>query len=235
MHARDGAYSPSDEHLHSLRNHSFSDYKDTIEFLYQKGIFSIFMGHPGMAKAPEFPGLIDYAHHPSRAGWLDLYLAANCLIFVGGSSGAYIMASIFDRPVVCVNMCLPFNFSPTGSSNQIGIPKLFRRRSTGQLVQFDEIFSNGAGDERMAQEFLEGGAYADYELINNTPTEIKEAVEECIQRIDGYWEETAEDQAHQQCMHKLLRPGNYSYGTASRCGSLFLRKYRSLLQSISGI
>jgi len=81
----------------------------------------------------------------------------------------------------------------------------------------------------MAQEFLEGGAYAYYELINNTPTEIKEAVEECIQRIDGYWEETAEDQAHQKSMHKLLRPGNYSYGTASRCGDLFLKSIAAFL------
>ncbi|MCX5953125.1 MAG: TIGR04372 family glycosyltransferase [Cyanobacteria bacterium] len=229
MHARDGVYSPKDESYHSLRNHGFSDYRDTIEFLYLKGIYSIFMGHPGMANAPSQPGLIDYAHHPCRAGWMDLYLAANCLIFVGGSSGAYIMASIFDRPVVCVNMCLPFNFSPTGSSNQIGIPKLFRRRSTGELVRFDEILSNGAADARNSPDFLEGGDYADYELINNTPTEIKEVVEECMLRQDGHWEETAEDHALQQSMHKQLRPGNYSYGTASRCGALFLRKYRSLL------
>ncbi len=135
------------------------------------------------------------------------------------------MASIFGRPVASVNMCLPFAFSSTGRSSDIGIPKLFQRKDTKELVKFSDLFACGISEYRFAEEIDN----SPYELVSNSALEILEVAQEMVSRVRGNWVESEEDIVLQNKIHSFLSPGSYSYGTASRCGSLFLRRYKHIL------
>jgi putative glycosyltransferase (TIGR04372 family) len=134
------------------------------------------------------------------------------------------MATIFGKPVVGVGMALPFNFSPSGLCSDIGIPKLLRHKITKELLDFDTIYGSGLSEFRNAEEIEK----SDFELVEHSPQEVREVVEEMYLRLRNHWVETPEDQVLQEKINALLRPGSYSYGTASRCGALFLRRYSTL-------
>lgn len=135
------------------------------------------------------------------------------------------MANVFCRPVVCVGMSLPFNFSPSGYSSDIGIPKLFREKSSGQLLSIRDIFGLGLSEIRFAEDVDGKG----YELVDNTSEEILDVVKEMVGRLNGSWVESAEDNQLQSILRSYFGPGSYSYGANARCGTAFLKKYRSLL------
>jgi putative glycosyltransferase (TIGR04372 family) len=228
IHAREGNYSPSDEHYHSHRNVDVESYKTAVFNLVAKGVAVIRMGDPTMKPLGNWGSMVfDYASSDDRAPWLDLAISADCLFFLAGSSGAFYMATIFGRPVACVGMALPFNFSPSGRYQDIGIPKLFRHKVTKEILSFNEIFELGLSELRLAEEIDR----SDYELVENSPNEITELAEEMYLRQTNAWIDTPEDLVLQQKMRTLLRPGSYSYGTSSRCGAMFLRRYKSLFQT----
>jgi putative glycosyltransferase (TIGR04372 family) len=226
IHARDANYSPDDERWHHHRNVEIESFANAIEFLNKEGVSVIRMGDPTMPKAYDL-GLrvFDYSHCPDRAPWLDLAISAECLFFLGTSSGAVLMASIFGRPVACVGMALPFNWSPTGFSQDIGIPKLFRSKETGELLGFPKLFKTGISELRFAEDINRYG----FELVENTPEEITEVAQEMYERLSGTWVDKPEDLVLQERLHAFLHSGSYSYGSLSKCGAHFLRRYRYLL------
>jgi len=169
--------------------------------------------------------LYDYAHMKYRHPKLDLVLSGCCQFFVGTSSGASYMASVFGRPVVGLGCSLPFIFCSTGFERDLGIPKLFRRKDTGQLSSFKEIFSNGLSESRTSLEIEHRG----YELVENSEEEMQEAVAEMFERLNGTWRSSKFDQELQYKAQSYIRPGSYSYGSHSKCGSLFLNRYSHLV------
>lgn len=226
VHSREGGYSPNDEHVHSYRNSEFSDYSLAINHVVSHGGRCIRMGDPSMAPIPAMRGVIDYAKHPLRAGWLDLYLAATCKFFLGNSSGAFAMASVFGRPVACSNMAPLGAVYPYGVKD-IGIPKLFREVSTGRVLTFREIMESPISGFRFASQFQEAGI----EVVNNTPDDIRELAIEQLERIDNSeFKYSEKDEVLQQRFRELFRPGHYAYGSASRVGRAFLQKHEDLLR-----
>ena len=66
-------------------------------------------------------------------------------------------------------------------------------------------------------------------LIDNSPEEIRELATELLDAAFGRLAYTAEEDALQERFRRLLQPGHYSYGAASRIGRHFLHARRSLL------
>lgn len=225
VHSRDGGYSPSDEHLHSFRNSRFEDYLMAIEYIISLGGICIMMGDPTMRPAPKMQGLIDYAHHPMRSEWLDLYIAANCRFFLGNTSGAFYMSSVFGVPAACANMAPLSTVFPCGQKD-IGIPKLYREASSGRLLSFKEILDSPAANFRFSSQFEAAGI----ELVNNTPEEIRDLVIEQFERSSfPSFMYDKDDEELQNRFRALFRPGHYMYGSASRVGRAFLKRYQYLL------
>lgn len=226
IHARESAYSPTDEYVHYKRNINISSYNLAVEHLISCGYAVIRMGDTKMTPlGQELSEVFDYARSSEQSPWLDLAISAECSFFLGSASGAYTMANVFCRPVVCVGMSLPFNFSPSGYSSDIGIPKLFREKSSGQLLSIKDIFGLGLSETRYAEDIDRKG----YELVENTSEEILDVVKEMVDRLNGNWVESAEDNQLQSILRSYFGPGSYSYGAKARCGTSFLRKYRFLL------
>lgn len=176
-----------------------------------------------MTRLPDFQGVIDYAHHPLRSPRLDVVMCGMTRFFLGNSSGLAIVSSIFGVPSAIANM-IPlsaFGLLPA----DITIHKLHKRKGAGDLMSFAEILGSDVGNFRYARLFGDAGI----EVIENSPEEILDLVNEMLDRLEGRFEETSEYWASQHRFMKLLHPGHYSYGTESRIGAGYLRKYHSLL------
>jgi putative glycosyltransferase (TIGR04372 family) len=227
IHSREGGYthSPNDEDLGGYRNSRIETYFDAVDYVISQGGYCIRMGDPTMVPIKERPGLIDYVHHPERSDWLDLYLCANCRLFLGNTSGAFFMSSVFGVPVACANMVPLSGIYPYGP-NDIAIPKLYREASTGRLLTFKEILDQPIGNFFTSHEFRRHGL----ELVDNTPDEIRDLLVEQLRRVtEPSFSYTEEEEQFQRRFSSLFRPGHYSYGSASRVGTAFLRKYSDLL------
>jgi putative glycosyltransferase (TIGR04372 family) len=226
IHAREAGYSPGDEFKHSLRNIPIDIFEPALDFFSNKNIAVIRMGDASMMPLTSCGSyILDYCHLNERAPWLDLAIGAECMFFLTGASGVFTLASIFGRPVAGVCLALPFSFSPTGSNSDIGIPKLFRSKETGNLISFPKLYSSKISELRLAQEIDN----CNHELITNSPDEVREVAEEMYNRIIGTWIDDPDDGVLQQRLRSLIPPDSYTYGTSSRCGALFLRRYRHLL------
>lgn len=226
IHAREAGYSPADESYHAHRNIDITTYKAAIDHLLARGYAVVRMGDPSMASlSHEISGVFDYARSFVRKPWLDLAICSECAFFLGSSSGASFMATVFGRPVVSVGMALPFNFSPSGLPFDMGIPKLMRRKSSGELLSISEIFDCDLSELRCAKDVDAMG----YEFVENSPEEILDAAREMADRANGEWQQTPDDIFLQSVMRSYLMSGSYSSGSASACGSLFLRRHRDLV------
>jgi len=225
FHARTGAYSPSDESAHYLRNSNISDYDLAIDYLVSQGFYVIRMGNKSMPPITPRAKVIDYGISETKKDWLDLYIGSKCHFFVCGPSGAGTLASVFGNPIVLVNGSLPFNFSFTGTFNQVGIPKMMLNNSTGQLIDFESIFKTDLGAERMSDRFL----LNNIRLVENSKEEILEVVIEMEQRLSGSFVISENDYTRQVLIHNLIPQSHYIHGTASKFGRDFLRRYSYLL------
>ncbi len=96
------------------------------------------MGDPTMTPLPEMERVVDYAHSPAKADWLDVFLCGRCRFFVGLASGLSQVAVSFGVPCVYVNWIS--NVLPAYSAKDVFIPKMFRSESDDRFLSFDEMF-----------------------------------------------------------------------------------------------
>jgi putative glycosyltransferase (TIGR04372 family) len=227
VHSRESGYSVYDDHIHDYRNSKIEDYELAIRYIVSQGGWCIRVGDPSMRPAPKMDGLIDYAHHPLRSDWLDLYLGAKARFFLGNSSGAFAMSAVFGVPVACTNL-VPLAAALPFGKQDIGIPKLYKWKSNGQLIPFAEIMASSMSSFRTGQEFSSAGI----ELVDNLPEEILDLAEEqyeCTSATPQAYRADAAATIRQEKIKSLFRLGHYSYGSSSRIGHAFLERYKELL------
>jgi putative glycosyltransferase (TIGR04372 family) len=176
-----------------------------------------------MSRLPELRGVIDYAHHPIRSARLDVILCARARFFLGTTSGLFYVSTVFGVPCALANMVPTSVMAPLASD--ISIPKLLYDERTSRLLRFDEILGSPVGNFLYTKLYTDAGI----RIIENTPEDIRELASEMLDRLEGKHVENPEDEELQERFRRLLKPGTYSYGAASRVGTAFLRKYRHLL------
>ena len=86
------------------RNASIHNYFEAIKVVTNAGGWVVRLGDPSMTPLPSMERVIDYAHSRHRSESLDLYLISQCHFFVGLSSGPPLVATLFRKPLVIVNM-----------------------------------------------------------------------------------------------------------------------------------
>ncbi|MBS1217280.1 MAG: hypothetical protein H6R21_413 [Proteobacteria bacterium] len=223
VHVREAGFSPGDEAAHAHRNGDPRALLSAVAEIVGRGGWCVRMGDPSMSRMSDIPGLVDYAHHPLRSPRLDIVLCARARFFLGNSSGLALVSSVFGVPSVLVNMIPLSALAPLPMD--LSIQKLLRADHDGRLLRFDEILGSPAGDFRYAKLYSDAGLTP----VENDAEDILAVVREMLDRIDGRFEGTPEDQLLQQRFRQLLRPGHYAYGAASRIGAAYLRRYRDLL------
>ncbi len=225
VHAREGGYSPKDEFMHAHRNSDIATCVEAMEAIVARGGWAIRVGDPTMTPLEERPGIVDYANSPHRSPEMDMFLCAETRLFLGNTSGLCMVATAFGRPTLLVNMT-PHGAGLGMAPGDVAVPKLLRGPD-GQLLPFPEIFAGDASHLRFAELFRERGL----EVVDNTPEEIREAVEEVLDRQEGRFEETEADRARQRAYRALFRPVHYCSLSAASISTTFLRRHAALLET----
>lgn len=101
----------TDWSYHNYRDCSIDNYMFASEWLTSQGIYVIRLGQVAPDKmSSENPMIIDFTNE-KRSDFGDVYLAANCLFFLGNTAGIFLVSSIFGVNAACANF-VPFNVTP---------------------------------------------------------------------------------------------------------------------------
>ncbi len=223
VHAREAGFFPADQATHAHRNASPEMLLPAVREIVKRGGWCVRMGDPTMRVLAPEPGMIDYAHHPLRSARLDVVLCARARFFVGNSSGIALVGSVFGRPSMLANMVPVSALSVL--PQDLSIPKLYWSKREARLLRFNEIFGTPAASYRFAGQYERAGI----ELRENTADEIREAVIELLDQLEGHASQGDDGRSLQARFSALLRPGDYGYGAASCVAASFLRRHRELL------
>jgi putative glycosyltransferase (TIGR04372 family) len=174
------------------RNNNIDNYQEVAEQLAKDGYLVFRMGakveRPFVADSPL---VIDYASNGMRSEFLDIYLGANCELFISSVLGIDSIPEIFRRPRLLTNYIPIGNFGKYGPRDLI-IPKQYWLKSESRFLRFSEIVTstNGLGSCTSSYEYDHAGL----ELVENTPQEILDATYELLNRRRGTWTQLPKSQ-----------------------------------------
>ena len=224
IHAREAGFSVENEAAQAFRNSDILRLIPAIREVRRRGGWVVRMGDSTMRPFPRMDGVVDYALHPARSDWMDVFLCAEARFFVGSSSGLFFVATAFGTPCALANM-IPSShlaFAPA----DLSILKLIWSERLGRYLTFPEIFSTPVANYEFAKLFTEDGLRVE----ENTEEDLLNVVKEMLDRVEGSCSETPEERAFQKQFVSLLRPWHYGHGAAGRIGAGFLRRHRDLLK-----
>ena len=137
----------------------------------------------------DMPGVFDYASNGMRTDFLDIFLSANCEIFISTVLGIDSIPEIFRVPRVLTNYIPIANFGKYGPQDLI-IPKQYWIENESRFMSFSEIVASkdALGSCTSSYEYQRAGL----KLIENTPQEITLATQELLARKNGTWQTTDE-------------------------------------------
>ena len=223
LHVRESGFHKAGDSRHQAhRDADVLDYLPAIRQITERGGWVVRMGDPTMTPLPPMERVIDYAHSPAKADWLDVFLCGRSRFFVGLASGLSQVAVGFGAPCVYVNWVS--NVLPPYSAKDVFIPKLFRREADGRFLSFDEMFDP-------VYQYLNSNNYLilrrGLASAPNEPAEVRDAVLEMLDQLDGTCTYSEEDRRLQGRLDEVMvKFGHKGY---CRMAKAFLQKYRRLL------
>ena len=223
VHSREPGYALKDDHVFLHRNSSIDSYRLAMKEIVANGGWCVRMGEPSSPPLEPMQGVIDYRHSPLRSDWMDVLLCASCRFFLGNTSGLFLVSSVFGVPVALAHMA-PMAAAYSVGPNDLSIPKLVAD-AEGEVLPFAEVFRSGIARYFKAASFDQSGL----RVVDNSAEEIRELTIEMMERLEGRVTYTEEDERLQDAFRRLLRPKDYSYGSAARIGRDFLRRHANLL------
>ena len=221
VHCREAGY--VHDPIHDYRNASIDNYLMAIQAITARGGWCIRLGDPSMRPLPHLERVIDYPFSEYRSDWMDVFLCASARYVLGNTSGLQVVASVFGVPSACANLA-PMSALSYGPDD-LDICKLLYSRTDGRYLRFPEIFGSPIANFRFTQQYADAGL----EVHESTPGDVRDLALEMLERCEGVFTCTAEDERLQARFKALMQPGHYSYGSVTRIGRDFLRKYRHLL------
>lgn len=174
LHVRSAAFH-GDGASEDFRNSPIADYEPMIRETIRAGGWVIRLGDPSMPPLTvEHPRAIDYARRPEKSPEMDVALCASCRLFVGVSSGMYLVAHAFGTPICLVNF--PLMAGVPWHPEMLFIPPRYIWRDTGRDVTLEEFLSGDLiyADHGPLQE------KAGIALERNRPDEIASVVAEAL-------------------------------------------------------
>jgi len=158
-----------DYSYHDFRNSSIQNYREAAVALMDRGYYVIRMGQyvegPMKLQAEKF---IDYAVHPMRSDFLDVYLGAKCEFTITNGCGFDGIPMVFRRPLCFVNEA-PFEYLSTWLPGSLAIWKHHVRG--GKRMTPAEIVASGAGLFHTSKQYADAGIT----LEENSAAEIIDA------------------------------------------------------------
>jgi putative glycosyltransferase (TIGR04372 family) len=226
VHCRERGYVPT-EPIHNFRDVSVENYFPAMNAIVERGGWCVRMGDPSMKPLPPMKNVIDYALHPLRSDWMDVFLCATCKFVLASSSGLCNVANVFGVPSAVANHA-PLSVVYGLGAFDLGIPKFFWSNPEDRCLTFPELLNSPAGNFRYQYLYDE----ADIRVEENNPDDIRALALEMNDIVEGKAVYTEEDERLQSQFRSLFRDGHYTYGAGGRIGRDFLRKYQAMLSPV---
>lgn len=220
LHVRESKFHvDKNDPLQTWRDSSIERYDEAIDFIVRRGGWVVRMGDPSMKPMRPRERVIDYAVSPFKSDWMDVFLCARCRFFIATNSGLGILPATFDVPAIAVDYMPLANelFIKRGCF----LPKLCWFQTENRYLSFDECMRTPVGYTHS------GNSFAGIELQLNTPGEIREIVQEMIDRLDGTLQHDDDAVSLQKRFDEIrLRHGVVS---SAAIGREFLKRHADLL------
>ncbi len=228
MHIRESGYHHT--LLNPIHDSDPRSYLKAAEAIIGRGGWVIRIGDPSMTPLPEMEGLIDYAHSPERADWLDVFIMGSSRFLLGCSSGPHAVPALFGGPVAAANW-VPMCQGPWGPRD-LRIPKLHLAGTPPWPVTFERVLLSEMRDWSSHLSFRRAGVT----WRDSTPEEVRDLAVEMMDRLDGVAEYDQRDHELQRRFSELVqrRISPSTFGTLSRVGRDFLRQHADLLLPETG-
>ena len=205
-----------------IRNPDIMTYGKALEQFVEMGVQPIHFGKDATPVPIELRHLIvDYSSN-FRLDRGDLLLASRCLMMVTGGSGAWVLPSMFNRPVLHTN-CY-YNFVSGVSRRDRFMPQLLWSEAESRYLTFREMVGFG-GTYSYSQNCERDGVYP----IKNSSEELADAIGEMFSRIYGTFVEDKSDQQMQDEFDKIKALTKHDSFQDAQIATVFLRKYSHLL------
>ena len=205
-----------------VRNASIQNYIEGIKAITDAGGWVVRLGEPGLPKLPVMERVIDYAHSPYKSELMDIYLISECRFFVGHSSGPNIVANLLRKPLLLVNMT-EWVASTLLKKGDLGIIKHVFSYSRNRYLGIKEVL-----EEPSLVQF-DGIPADDYEIVENSSEEIREAIEEFLKRQDPYVNSISQNiynEVRKKELRRCLEKGEPTFVKGVPEKNLYLERYR---------
>lgn len=185
------------DYHNNARNSDIDSLIKTAKYLIGKGFVVIRVG--SIVNKPinfSHEKMIDYPYSRHRNAFLDIFLIAYCKFIVsGGLSGICSAATIFDTPILTVNLAecgyLPF------TKNCLYTPKKYKHSKTGDYLRFKDAVKLGR--------FWLNPTASGLDIEEASSQEILEATQEMLARVEGKFKYSSESERLIQAYHKIWR------------------------------
>ena len=221
LHVRDNSFKPFDGETY--RSSKIKNFGLSIDYLLKKNYQIIRIGNQGMSRNPFGNKIFDISKFKfdENLQLLHLYLVSKCSFFVGTCSGPYKFATIFQKPILTVDMA-PMSLMFPVARKAIALPKLYRNIRTKKIIKFNDVFDYNFSNLRLDKEFKAHNL----ELIDNSPKEILDGVKE-IERLSK--NKNFSTSVLQRRFKKLFNKECYAFYAEPNIANSFISKYKKLL------
>lgn len=230
FHARDSAYLDAvflrhDWYYHNYRDSDIDNFLPAVEELAGKGYYMIRIGsRQKKAIKSNNTRIIDYSFK-FRSEFLDIFLGAKCVFYLGDPCGINSIPTVFRRPIVTTNL-IPLEYVPTWRPNYLFIPKKLWLRKEHRFMSFREVLESGTGRFLYTQQYDQ----IEIDIVDNTSEEIKALAIEMDERLKGTWQTTEEDEELQRRFWSFFKKSKLHGTIKARIGADFLKQNQDLLK-----
>lgn len=201
---RDNAYLNKDKlnvghdwSYHNYRDSDIATYTKASEWLADQGVWVIRMGKIMQNRMPtKHPKIIDYAFHPERSDFLDIWLFANCSLCISTGTGPDCISDVYRIPLLMVNYTPIKNLFSW--SNAIHLPKHLVWSSSGKLLSMKE---NLYFAFHQTKEYQQQGI----EIQDLSEHEILSAVQEAWLSLTGAWTPSPRNTERQNQIWEIVK------------------------------
>lgn len=181
LHIRDDNYI-NEESKTGLKLVNPDHYIDAINFAIKRNYKVVRIGkNPKQRINVTNVFFIDYPFSKFQNDFMDLYLTFKCELILGNNSGGTLAPLYLFRTPTVITDFAPIGIMHSYSNKIFTIFKKCKFKDSSKILNISEIFSNNLAFTEDKKDYLEKFV----ELLDNTPEEIKDLLEEAIDEIEG--------------------------------------------------
>ena len=224
IHVREAGYYVEDVawNHNKFRNGSMADHLSAIEAVTARGGWVVRLGDPSMSPLPPMAGVIDYAHREDRDRRLEVFLIARSRFFYRSVVGADERCAGFRRAGDRSEL-----FPRRGHGRSVAMMclshKLHRSVTDGRYLSMREALTPPLFAAFSPMTYEDRGI----EVVDNDAEDIRDAVEELMDRLDGRHVVSEADIVRQRRYRQVADP--YGLGFLLPVANRFLERYPHLL------